>query len=312
MSNPNASSNRLPIVLMEAIVASIGVGQDRPQLPADSRQGARVWFRRLMVDAAALLAHVRWIQDRFNCSVQIPPAQGAWREGPIELPMAGSRLPYTDLLPENLARSVAQLGPDALTDEMLATILLNPFALADLHDLIDAELPEFWLDVMEEVGQERLSDRFRNIDDEIAPAGRVRTTAAVTNHVPGAEPGPAVAAGLGIGVPFERRVLPVSQMIAPRLAASWHGDPSRKTRIVLRSMPLADGDEWQPVLELTPAPTASPARVTIRFATGDERHFVVALGSNTSDAADPLPSSAFDYTYGEWHLAPDGVRLVLT
>ena len=59
---------------------------------------------------------------------------------------------HSAVLEERLAQGVLEGGVDRLPDGELARLLLNPYALWDLADLISTLLPDYWLDRMEEQG----------------------------------------------------------------------------------------------------------------------------------------------------------------
>jgi hypothetical protein len=90
----------------------------------------------------------------YQAKFRDPLSRGFWLGGsrpPLEV-AAGFR--HNQLLPEQTAQAVAERGPSVLSHGELALLLLNPYALSDLADLITFLGPEYWLGRMEQVGLE--------------------------------------------------------------------------------------------------------------------------------------------------------------
>jgi predicted dehydrogenase len=94
-----------------------------------------------------------------------PRPRREWpEEGRPDVPAPDSMFRHHELLPERRAEVVAELGVKALAADEMARLLLNPYALWDLADLIDATQPEAWVEAMvalgwDLLGQETLATR---------------------------------------------------------------------------------------------------------------------------------------------------------
>jgi hypothetical protein len=128
----------------------------RPTLPSQQVTRAREWLALLLLDGQALCRHAELLQTFYPGRFEPPASRRFRREGepqPRET-AAASAFRHHQLLPEDRALAVAERGPEALTEDELATLLLNPYALWDLADLIDLILPDYWQERMAKVGQE--------------------------------------------------------------------------------------------------------------------------------------------------------------
>src|SRR5262249_21624742 len=161
-------------------------------------------------------------------------------------------------------------GLGALDDPAVARLLLNPFALCDLQDLLAVRLPDAWLGLMGQVGRELMDRHGLEVS---RPAKQVRP--ARGRHTPGRMRGGQRAPPRG-----QAGVVPVggegwqllfadeaALALAGRLAGHLYGDPGRAFRLALFRLPAGGA-----VLEVTPSPTANDLTLTIVFPTGDERN----------------------------------------
>ena len=148
----------------------------RPELPPEQAQPARDWLCRILVDSRLLLAHLDLLQEFYGARFDSPLPRRFLGEGGLaveSLRQAGTEranggeaprgegvtgFRHNGLLPEAEARAIAGRGPDMLADTELATLLLNPLALWDVADLINALLPEYWLGRMNEVGRQLMEE----------------------------------------------------------------------------------------------------------------------------------------------------------
>ncbi len=119
----------------------------QPSLPADRLDLARDWLVRIVFQRTDRLAHVEELKRRYRSSPR--RGTGAGR---------GSIFRHHELLGEAKALALSQNGPITLDSHELARLLLNPFALLDLTDLVEATLPAAWLDRQEEQARATTSE----------------------------------------------------------------------------------------------------------------------------------------------------------
>jgi hypothetical protein len=133
----------------------------RPTLPPKHAGPARRWLTRILVDGQALCSHIELLQTLYPGRFQPPLSRRLQPERGPRLREAAEATGFRhhQLLAEDRALAVAERGPEALTEDELAALLLNPYALWDLADLIDLLLPDYWQEQMAGVGEE-LMDRF--------------------------------------------------------------------------------------------------------------------------------------------------------
>jgi hypothetical protein len=127
----------------------------RPYLEPDDVPRARAWLIRILADSRLLSAHLDLLQHLYGAPFHSPTPRLCRLEGesPVETEVAtGFR--QNRRLSDDRARAVAEQGPDALNDEEVAALLLNPLGLTDVADLIGFLLPAYWLPHLEEMGRE--------------------------------------------------------------------------------------------------------------------------------------------------------------
>jgi hypothetical protein len=128
--------------------------QGRPQLPDERVELARDYLSLLLTDVRAEMAHIDLLQEFYRTKFYYPLSRRFWDEGPRPSCEVGTGFRHNRFLPEEKARAVAERGPGILSSDELAELLLNPFALWDLADLIDCSAPAYWLPRMEQDAQE--------------------------------------------------------------------------------------------------------------------------------------------------------------
>ena len=67
-----------------------------------------------------------------------------------------TRFPRTDVLADTRILAISESGVEVLSDDEVVELLLNPFALFDLFDVIGELGPDTWLPLMQEVGREMM------------------------------------------------------------------------------------------------------------------------------------------------------------
>jgi hypothetical protein len=125
----------------------------RPSLAPSEVPRARQWLMEAMTDPDKLEEHYALLSELYRCLFRRPTnRRDRWEGDPPEVPRVESFTHY-ELLPEERARAVEERGPGVLTEEEVANLLLNPFALHDLVDLISTRLPEWWIEPLAEAGR---------------------------------------------------------------------------------------------------------------------------------------------------------------
>jgi hypothetical protein len=125
----------------------------RPLLPPSEVPTARQWLMEAMTDPDKLEEHYALLSELYRCLFRRPTnRRDRWEGEPPEAPRVESFTHY-ELLPEERARAVEERGPGILTEEEVANLLLNPFALHDLVDLISTRLPDWWIEPLAEAGR---------------------------------------------------------------------------------------------------------------------------------------------------------------
>jgi hypothetical protein len=293
----------------------------RPRLPLDRVPFAREWLARVLVDGRPLVAHLALLQELYGAKFRTPEPRRFRPEGgrPPVQPPAGFR--HNQLLPEETAQAIVERGPEVLTDDELAPLLLNPLALSDVADLVNALLPAYWLPRMEEVGRQLIAE----YDLALAvprpttdSSGRKRKTArrrpkrerelALVRGRAGVEAGEAGAWNLLFSDE-------AAQALAHRIAEHAYGDPARVFTLRLHRLAVeGQRDLVQAAVELSPAPTKNDVLLVINFREGGERTFTLEVPPDVkldpeaeprertrSELCAPLPAAAFDFQGGsEW------------
>jgi hypothetical protein len=129
------------------------IADNRAHALADEKElsRARGWLARVLLDADALETHTDWLCEKWHTTFR-PPLPRGLREG-----LAPARPPSASPFPDNalgepeLARIVNE-GVENLSPETTVRLLLDPYALWDLGDRIESELPDHWLPLMDRVG----------------------------------------------------------------------------------------------------------------------------------------------------------------
>jgi hypothetical protein len=140
----------------EAIVRLVGRDRDThgsPGLGGD-REALREWLAQLLVDSEKLIGHMEFLKGQRGGEARPRPAVRT--RGPAAPPgveaLAGEA--NRDLLPEEKSLAIADRGLGELEDGEAARLLLNPFALCSLAELINTLLPEEWQPRLAAVGKE--------------------------------------------------------------------------------------------------------------------------------------------------------------
>jgi hypothetical protein len=126
--------------------------EGHPALPPDRVGLARECLEQLLLDPTRLQKHLSTLEGLYKAQFVAPSPRG-WRQGNnLAPPQPAAAFRHSALLSDPLALAVMDGGVGRLPDADLAALLLNPYALWDLDDLIHSTLPDYWLDRMEEKG----------------------------------------------------------------------------------------------------------------------------------------------------------------
>lgn len=145
--------NRVP----ERLVRSLHGAEPsrRPGLAAGDRAEAVSWLRRTIVDFDAMEGHLALLSDLYAEPISLGgpgrPSEGLTH--PFE-PGPASRFRLMEPLADDRVVAVADIGVEALSNDELARLLLNPGAMIDLARVINELSPEPWQDAWQEAGRE--------------------------------------------------------------------------------------------------------------------------------------------------------------
>jgi hypothetical protein len=213
-----------------------------PAAPPPGRADeARALLARLLIDGEARAAHRRWLPH-------------AW--------------PHSGLGAES-AEGLLRRGPDGLSGEQVAALLLDPSALHTLAALIAEAPTDFWLDAMAELGGLLLAlsgDRPRLSDPRAAPE---RADLAVGVRKAGFSPGGRDRTTWELTFRDES-----ARRLKRRLAEHLYGDGDHDFRLWLHSTtPQGRPGMLELELELSPPPRRADLSLRVVFPTGEERSF---------------------------------------
>jgi hypothetical protein len=130
--------------------------QGRPHLPPEKVEQARDYLALLLVESRAEFAHVDLLQEFYRAKFRSPLSRWFWDGGPRPRFEIAAAFRHNRFLPEEKARAVAEHGPRVLSADELAALLLNPYALWDIADLIRFSFPDYWLPRLQQVAQEHM------------------------------------------------------------------------------------------------------------------------------------------------------------
>jgi hypothetical protein len=139
--------------LVANLLASDEATQGRPQLPPETLELAREYLALLLMDVRVEKPHFKTLQEHYRAKFRYPLARCFWQGDPRPATEVAVGFRHNQFLAEQTAQAVAERGPGVLSADELAALLLNPYALWDLSDLIDELEPEFWRERMQQVGQ---------------------------------------------------------------------------------------------------------------------------------------------------------------
>lgn len=121
---------KVPEVVQQWLRALFGSASAVSTSLGEARAQVRAWFERILVSRDALHAHIRLLQ-------QLRQASAPGQPGPADEPEG----------------EILFAGASVLDDTTMASLLLSPASLYELHDQITETLPAAWLEVMAREGQ---------------------------------------------------------------------------------------------------------------------------------------------------------------
>jgi hypothetical protein len=289
--------------------------QGRPQLPAAEVALARDYMLLLLVDDRAEIAHIELLQEFYRARFRYPLSRRFWQGGPRPPLVVVAGFRHNQLLPEQTARAVAERGPDVLSPDELAVLLLNPYALWDLADLIDFVLPDYWLGRMDQVGRELMERHglevaIPGVDEATAPERELKRKPALMGSLRGQAHVEAHGAGC-----WSLSFSDEAGALARRIAEHAYGDAETAFTLVLYRVPVpSQSDLFQAAVEVSPAPTKNDLVLVVTFPVAGERTFTLEVPpelkfdpaaepreKTRSEPCCPLPAGAFDLKGGsEW------------
>jgi hypothetical protein len=244
---------------------------------------------RLLIDIFTLEAYIEKLANHYDALWARPYTrhEGGDRNQTAAKALL-SRFPHKTLMPVHLAKAIVEEGTPVLRHvdnaQELSRLLLNPFALWDLADWIDLEMPEAWREQMTKVGQEYW--------------------AASGIHEPHFEPTPAFTTMLPkpieqlpptVVITSESPWLRASQGTVRKDSDSWEikytaemgaeaaalieritGDRVGVVTLTLRQHTL---DEKHVAFSLgcAPPPSLEPVKIVVEFANQQKREFTLAV-----------------------------------
>jgi hypothetical protein len=246
------------------------------------------YLDRVLLGGAMLGRHLAHLEKLYQAEFRRFPSRRDRTPEQVAVPGGPNvRFRYRDLLPEDQALAIVERGPDALCDRAVfqeekdvqaARLLLNPYALWDLADLIDALLPDYWLDQMTahapEVGID-LSDATPLIEEDALTQEEER-------HPEAAFASRRKATQQPKSVGQNKWEIELPAWAKRKLAAVAFGAAERPFALFLHRIPRG-ADAAEAEVELRPAPTKADVTLAFRFRTGDERAFALEVPDDTKD-----------------------------
>ena len=138
-------------------------------LSPDQVSTARTYLEHLLLDSVGLFEkHLATLERFYGGHFKAPlPRMCHWG---IDLPRPepAAEFRHSTLLPEALAMAVVEGGVDRLPEDELARLLLDPYALWDLFDLINSQWSDYWINRMNTVGKQLALESGLDLDASFA------------------------------------------------------------------------------------------------------------------------------------------------
>jgi hypothetical protein len=267
-----------------------------PVLSGERLGLGRDWLVRVVFDRTDRLAHVEELQRCYSRS------RRSFQQGDAA---RGTIFRHHELFPEAKALSLAENGPGALAGDEVARLLLNPFALLDLADLVGALAPASWLDLLEQQARETIGeDEARELLHDYQAAAFSRPLQYERELVLRKLGGDAV-----VGSVARRWEVPTpEESVRLWLAETMYGDPQQVFAMAMFIRAVDGRPGWMEVeLEVTPAPSHNDLTLSVVFPTNERRSFTLEVPperkadptapsrpKTRSEPCEPLPAAACD------------------
>jgi hypothetical protein len=281
---PRPLTRTYPKVVIARLIATLRDNRQekRPLLADKDAAFARSWLERILVDSPSLIVHLEELKQASGHDFPLPK----WRRdlagdetSPEHPPDQGGR--KGNLLSETQAQAIVDQGtaafdiPGAID---VGALLLDPFALCELADLIDWQFPEAWMDAMARLGKEARAED--NPRPEFDPDYLDKL----------------IATGCTLGAPSDCLSLPFAgeqeQALARRIAERLYGNTDVPVRLRLYWTPAVERtDHVQVTMEVSPRPVRGPLDVRVVFPTGLPATFGLPVSSVSAGAAEEWASS---------------------
>jgi hypothetical protein len=264
-----------------------------PALSGERLGLALDWLVRVVFYRTDRLAHVEELQRCYSRSRR--SAQSSSPRGTI--------FRHHELLPESKVLTLAENGPSALPGDELARLLLNPFRLLDLSDLVAALAPSPWLDLLEKQAREAIGEEeARELFHDYQSAAHARPQQQERELVLRKLGGDAVPCSSA-----RRWEVPLSdETVRAWLAERMYGDPGRTFTMALYFRELDSRPGWTEVeLGVAPAPSRNDLTLSVLFPTNERRSFTLEVPpelkadpaatprpKTRSEPCEPLPAAA--------------------
>ncbi len=267
-----------------------------PKLSGERLDLARDWLVRVVFQRTDRLAHVEELQRCYGRSRR-SSAQGDSSRGTM--------FRHHELFAEPKALALAENGPATLAGDVLARLLLNPFALLDLADLVGALAPAPWLDLLDQQARETIGEgeaRELLLDYQAAAYGApVQHERELILRKLGGDAVPGSSA--------RRWEVPTpEESLRTWLAEQMYGNPQQAFSMVLFIRAVDGRPDWMEAeLEVTPAPSHKDLTLSVAFPTNERRSFTLEVPPEVkadptaaprpktrSEPCEPLPAAACD------------------
>jgi hypothetical protein len=184
-------------------------------------------------------------------------------------------------------------GPATLTEEDLTGLLLDPFALESLAELIEAEPSDYWLEQMDELGAEQMKADGMSMHLDLDRVDGLL-------EKPSAERSgrKALLQLMGLGA-LEARggdcwALTFNddeaKQLQRKMAERMYGNAETAFELLLLKQEAAGRPgQLEFVVEVSPAPTASELTLAVTFPAGEKRVFLLKVPASPRKKSRSLP-----------------------
>jgi hypothetical protein len=254
---------------------------------------ARQWLLEVLADSDKLSEHAALLAELYRGVIRPPTSRrDRWHGEPAAWP-SPSTFTHFEPLAEGLAKAIAENGSAVatLTEDQLARLLLNPFALYDLADLIRTTLPNWWIEPMAAAGRAMIRRHNLVIDlpENLEKVGRKKQRLVRTRGGRVRDRTVQPWQDDSREVTFDESELPLKR----RIAACLYGEPDREFQLTLHRHRAAEAGAYVVELEVAPGPVKDDLTLAVSI-NGYVREFKLAVPASVrlDPEADP-PANAF-------------------